>query len=275
MGLAIIGANSRLDTDTLTVSPVESANFPAINLFDDRAYTIFKPNATATTVTIKTDAGVGNTVDVDYFMALAHDFLDPASDGNGAVDIEFEHSANDAAWTPIFSETGIVDSKIICRKFTQVTDRYFRLSITRVATFIPSIGQLQWGKAVVFPAGSVLKGFDPQMEQVKNVTSRSQSGQILGAVRFYQERRANIKTKLLTNAFVRDETTGGFQDFWDNHGVLLKPFVYCWNSGNPGDFEKDSFFCQIDERKGIKRNIVTPVDTGFRDLSFSVIGVKE
>jgi len=275
MGSAIIGADSRLDTDTITLSPVENVNFPAINLFDDRLYTIFKPNATATTVTIKTDAGVGNTVDVDYFMALGHDFFDPASDGNGAVDIELEHSADDIGYTSIFSETGILDNKIILRAFTKVTNRFFRLSITRVATFIPSIGQLQWGKSVIFPAGSILKGFDPQMEAIKNVTSRSQSGQILGAVRFYQERKADIKAKLLTNAFIRDETLGGFQDFWDNHGVLLKPFVYSWNSGNPGSFEKDSFFCQVDERRGIGRDIVTPLDTGFRDLSFSVVGVKE
>jgi hypothetical protein len=275
MSGAIIGANSRLDSDTVVVSPVENTNFPAINLSDDRTYTIFKPTSASSTVTITTDAGVGNTVDVDYFMALAHDFFDPASDGNGAVDIEFEHSADDISYSSIFTETGILDNKIILRKFTEATNRYFRLSITRVATFIPLIGQLQWGKAVVFPAGSIHKSFDPQMEIVKNVTSRSQLGHILGAVRFYQERRADIKAKLMTNAFVRDETVGGFQDFWDNHGVLLKPFVWSWNAGNPGNFEKDSFFCQIDEKKGVRRPIVTPLDVGFRDLQFSVIGVKE
>ena len=275
MSGAIIGANSRLDSDTVVVSPVENVNFPAVNLSDDRTFTIFKPTSTATTVTVTTDAGVGNTVDVDYFMALAHDFFDPASDGNGPVDIEFENSADDISYSSIFTETGILDNKIILRTFTKATNRFFRLKITRVATFIPSIGQLQWGKAVVFPAGSINKSYDPQMEKIKNVTSRSQSGQILGAVRFYQERRADIKAKLMTNAFVRDETVGGFQEFWDNHGVLLKPFVWAWNAGNPGDFEKDSFFCQIDEKRGVKRPLVTPVDSGFRDLMFSVIGVKE
>jgi len=275
MGIAIIGADSRLDSDAVTVVPSENANFPASNLSDDRNYTVFKPGSTATSVTIKTDAGVGNTVDVDYFMSVGHDYFDPALDGNGAVDVKFEHSADDAAYTTLFDETGILDNKIILRSFTKATNRFFRLTLSRVATFIPSIGQLQWGKAVEFPAGTILKGYDPQTEMIRNVTSRSQSGQILGAVRFYQERRADIKAKLLTNTFVRDETLGGFQDFWDNHGVQLKPFVFSWNSGNPGNFEKDAFFCQIAEKKGIRRPIVTPIDSGFRDLSFSVIGVKE
>jgi len=270
----IFGADSRLDQDTLTTAPLASASFPTANLFDDRIFTLFKPSASSTEVIVKTDAGVGNTVDADYFMVVGHDFFDPAVDGNGALRVRFENSADDISYSTIVDINTATDNKIISRTFSKVTDRFFRLRLTRVATFVPSIGQTQWGKRVELPIGFE-PGFDPQEERIRSASTRSQTGNILGAVRFFTERSIRIRGRLILDSFIRDETTGGFQDFWDNHAALLKPFLFAWNPGNPGSFEKDALFAIIDSSQGIRRRLRTQLDVGFRDLEFAITGLKE
>lgn len=274
MANPIFGADSRLDTDTLTTTPTENVNFPDSNLFDDRVFTIFKPTSAATEVIIKTDAGGGNTVDVDYFMALGHDFFDPDEDGNGALRVRFESSTDDISYVTHVDVNLATDNQIILRTFTKVTKRFYRLKLTRGSSFIPSIGQLQWGARVEFPTG-VNVGFDPQEERLKSASTRSQTGNIVGAVRFFTERSIRIQGKLILDSFIRDETTGGFQDFWDDHASQMKPFVFAWNPGNPGNFEKDALFAVIDPRRGIRRPLRTQLDVGLRDIMFSITGVKE
>ena len=60
MGLPAFGADSLLDSDTLTVSPGEDSGFPKANATDDRIFTLFKWTGSAPFDLI-TDAGVGNT----------------------------------------------------------------------------------------------------------------------------------------------------------------------------------------------------------------------
>lgn len=274
MGNPIFGADSRLDTDTLTVTPVENASFPASNLSDDKTFILFKPDSSATEVTIETDAGVGNTVDVDYLMVIGHDLNDPDEDGLGAVKLEFQNSADGIGFSTILTITTVDDSKIILRTFTKVTDRFFRIRLTRGSAFIPAIGETQWGKRVELPVGFEV-GFDPQEERLRSASTRSQSGNILGSVRFFTQRDIRIRGRLILDSFIRDETLGGFQDFWDNHASLLKAFVFSWNPGNPGSFEKDSLFAIIDPSQGIRRPLRTQLDVGFRDLEFAITGQKE
>ena len=75
----------------------------------------------------------------------------------------------------------------------------------------------------------------------------------------------------MPSSFVRGE----FQDFWDNHASLGKPFLFLWNPGNPGSFEKDGIFTQVVVGSQVSRPLSTQVSNGLQDISFSVIGIKE
>jgi hypothetical protein len=273
----MFGADSALDDAApaaVTVSPAEDASFPAVNLNDDRVFTVFKPGSSGTTVDIKTDAGPGNTHKVDYLMVVGHDLDDPAQDGNGNVTLEFSRSPDDITYTPIIAGFAVTDRRIILRIFTQVDFRYYRLRLTRGSGFIPSIGQTQWGERVDVP-GFVRRNIDPEEERVKGRATRSQSGQIMGVVSTFSSRRWAVDIPLLANAWIRGESLGQFKHFWDTHAALGKPFVACWNPGNPGSFEKDAFFGVVDFGSGIRRPLQTPLDTGRRELQFTVMGVKE
>ncbi len=266
MGLPLFGADSLLDSDTLTSSPVAATAFPLANLNDDRVFTAFKPSATGT-LDIKTDAGVGNTSDVDYFGMVGHDLFT-----EGAT-ITFARSSDDISYTTIFTSTP-GDDKIILRGFDQETFRFFRLRITGAVAAV-SIGQLQWGTKVEVPFG-IEVGFDPLAEVVRMRQTRSQEGNILGSVATFAERRASIALRLMPNSFVNGTTVGDFLEFWDNHASIGKPFFWQWNAEEPPvNFEKDAFFAVIVNDVAISRPIVTPLDSGERDISFDIEGLKE
>lgn len=274
MGNPIFGADSRLDSDTITLNVASSASFPSTNLFDDRIYTVCKTASSTDNFEIKTDTGAANSQAVDYFMMVGHDLSDPNSDGSGACTVSFAWSNDDATYTSLFSVTP-TNNKIICRAFTQVTARYYRLGIVRGTNFIPSIGQLQWGQRVEAPYYGLPVGYDPQSETVKSSESVSQSGNVLGAVRHYSERKENIKLDLMPDSWIRGTSVSDFGYFWDNHASLMKPFLYAWNPGNPGSYETDAFFCKVEAGNMLGRKLRTPNAGGWRDVEFSVVGLKE
>lgn len=265
MGLPTIGADSLLDSDTLSASPAAAGGFPITNLHDDRVFTIFKPQTNAQ-LDIITDAGLGNTSDVDYFGMILHDLFT-----QGAT-LTFAHSPDNIVYTTVFTVVPS-DNLVIFRSFAAVSKRYFRARITG-ATAPVSIGELQWGTKVEVPFG-VPVGFDPDAEKLEVGFSRGQSGNIVGSFKRFISRRAALRLPLLTNAFVSGTTVGLFKEFWDNHGALGKGFFFCWNAGNPGSFEKNAFFGVVDFQAGIRRPLRTQLDVGFRDLEFEVVGMKE
>ena len=238
MGQPIFGADSLLDSDTVTSSESLKAGFPLANLSDDRIFTVTIPTSggSMTDWDIITDAGVGNTSDVDYFMMVGHNLFSQSVDS-----ITFASSPDNIVYTED----------------------------------VVAIGQLQWGTRVQLDAFIQVR-FDPQDEEIRGRFHRSQVGNIIGAISTFQERRGAIEIPLVLDSELRDTTSpGGFQDFWDNHASLLKAFVFAWNPGNPGSFEKDSFFCVVDASRGISRPTVTPNEGFRRDLSMLVIGLKE
>lgn len=272
MAVPLFGANSLLDSDTITVSPVEDTSFPTTNLSDDRAFTVFKPSSSASPVDVKTDAGVGNTSDVDYFMLADNDLSDPAQDGNGAVTLTFASSADDISYSTIFTVTPS-DDRLIARDFTKVTARFFRARFTRGTAFTPSLGELQWGTGVR-PNFPIRFPFDPNAERMRLNFNRSQNGNIIGSVQRFTERRISVALRLEPSSFVDDNTLGGFRDFWDKHASRGFPFLVWWNPGSPGSFELDAFFGMIDPGVPIRRASVTPLQNGFRDVNFDVVGLK-
>lgn len=265
MGLPTIGANSLLDSDTLTVSPGEDASFPKENATDDRVFLLFKWTGSAPFDLI-TDAGVGNTSDVDYFGLITHNLFTLTGT------LTFAQSADNISYTTIFT-VAPGDDLIIFRSFTKVTNRFFRLRITGTAS-PPEIGEVAWGTKVEIPFG-VPPGFDPQREEIDQNFNRSQTGNILGALHRFVSRRIPISIDLIPTAFITGTTLGLLKEWWDNDGGIGKPFFFGWNAGNPGSFEKDSVFGVADPRRGIRRPLATQLDVGFRDLQFEVIALKE
>jgi len=265
VGLPTFGADSLLDSDTLTSSPAADAGFPLANLKDDRVFTIYKPSA-AGTLDIQTDAGVGQTSNVDYFGMIGHDL-----NLRGAT-LTFQHSPLGSVWTTVFTVTPS-DDLVIFRSFTQVSKRFFRARITGAAAAV-AIGQLQWGTKVEMPYG-MASGFDPLAERSELGFNGSQTGNIVGSVHRFTERRAALRFPLVESTFVDGTTLGQFREFWDNHAGIGKPFFVSWNAGNPGSFEKDTIFGVADAEAGIRRPLATQLAAGMKDVEFEVMALKE
>lgn len=275
MANPIFGADSLLDDSTVTNTPSPSADtdFPFSNINDDRVFTVYKMGVSAGTLTVTSDAGVGNTRVVDYFMLIGHDLSDPASDGLGATLLEFQNSLDGISYSTIFSVTPS-DDKIIARFFAEVTDRFFRIRVTRGASFIASLGQLQYGKAVVVPFGMSVP-FDPNAEVINVRRNVSQSGNVLGSTENFTERIVEFAMILLPSSFVDGTALGEFRSFWDDHASTMKPFLFHWNPGNPGTFEKDAIFGTINPGSGVDRTLTTQLATGLRNLQLSMRALKE
>ncbi len=156
MGLPLFGADSLFDdTTVLTTVTSEESGFPRTNLSDDRRFTVYKPmSPVVDPIEIQTDAGVGNTNDVDYFGLTFHDLF------TQGASITFAQAALPGGpFTNIFPPSGsflVTDDKIILRTFTKVTNRIFRLTISGHGTKQFSIGELQWGLKVEVPFGDRL-----------------------------------------------------------------------------------------------------------------------
>ncbi len=265
--LPVFASDSLLDRNALTISPAAASGFPKERLFDDRTFVSFKFSATGT-LDIKTDAGVGNTEDVDYFGLIEHDLFTQGST------IVFASSPDDAVYTTIFTVVP-ADNLVIFRVFTKVTERFFRLRITG-STAAPSIGELQWGTRVEAPFHrDPSRGFDPLEEGINNGFERSQTGNIVGSVHRHVTRRADLRFRNLPFTFINGITIGLFREFYDNRASLGFPFFFSWNPDDPGSFEKDTFWAVLDTRAGVRRPLSTQLDTGFRDLQLTVVGQKE
>lgn len=273
----LFGEDSLLLTDTVIASEAAAAGFPVANLSDLRPWNVYKNASASTDMDVRTDAGAGNTSKVDYFMLAGHDLEDPADDGNGGVLLEFQHSDDGAAFTTIFSVTP-TKGTIIARGFAQLDKRFFRIRLTRAGSFVVSLGQLQWGRAVRLPGG-IETGFDPDAERLRGRFNQSQTGNFLGSVFHFRERIGRINVRLLTDTFIRGDSVGQFRDFWNNHAALFKPFLWHWNASDDDatdvTHEDQAFFALVDPGTPIGRTLATPLDKGFRNLTFTVIGLGE
>lgn len=276
MGAPLIGSNSRLDTDTTTFTEAAAAGTAEANITDDRLFTLYKMGLSDTSFQIVTDAGVGNTVDVEYFAMIGHDLNDPEVDGLGGCTLVFAQSADGAAFTTIFTISTVGSSKIIARAGPTVTNRFFRVTITRASAFQVSIGQLAWGKAVKFPDG-VPVGFDPNEDRIVSRTNVSQTGNLLGTTLQYIERRHEFRLDHVPGSFVNDATLGGFKNFLENAGEVGLPFLIMWNAEDDftdTTFETDSFWGRLDPGS-LGRALSTALATGRRNVGFAVVGLKE
>jgi len=279
MGVPTIGSDNILGDPTHTFNLVPAADplFPIANISDDRVSVGYKPGSAATEVRIEIDTAT--TENCDYFALVGHDLFDPAQDGLGPVDLRIERSDNGSSWNPVFGPSTVTSNKIIFLSTSTHTRRYFRLRLNRASAFIPTIGIMHFGKALEFPQGMKV-GFDPQQEKINSHINRSATGQILGGVQTYTQRKATIDFDFLTNDFIRDKadsfTVFGFRRFWDLHASLGRPFFFAWDPGASGsDFAQDAMFCSLEPNAQIQRPLRSSVDLGLRNLRFNVVAMKE
>ena len=287
MGSMLFGADSLLERNTLTVSVAADPDFPLSNLSDDRIFTKYKMGTAATELIIKTDAGVGIREFVSYTMIVGHDLSNPDGDGFGPVLVEKQNSEDDITYFGSFSVSP-TDNKIIARaSFTGgKLARFHRIRLTRGTAFKASIGILKLGTATRIGVGASV-GFDPNQERVEGQFAGSRTGNLMDPIRVFSSRRARVNLNLVPGSIINDTTApqpdpptleAGFRHFWDTHASKLRPFLFHWNIADfdqPGSFEKDAFFGVIDPAGGISRPLQTKLDSGFRDLRFTVIGLRE
>lgn len=276
MGTPLFGADNRLDQDTVILSAAADPDFPGSNLNDDRTYTVYRNNLATAGLNIVTDAG--SAVNVDYFMLAGHDLSDPNKDAAGAVKLTFQSSPDDIVYTTIFTVTPS-DNKLIARSFLPaVSERFFRIRLTRASAFKVNLGELQWGTGVRAPFGFEV-GFDPDAERLRARFNQTHTGNFVGSTVQFTERQADINLRIMPDSFVSDDTSpGGFRDFWNNHARLLKPFLFLWNPGTLATdvtHEPEAFFALVDPGQGIRRPLVTPLDKDFRDVRFRIVGLAE
>jgi len=280
MSTPVIGAqNHLLDTAlTITSTPAEDAAFPLSNASDHKQYTEFKPGSSVTEVLVTIDAGVGNTIDTDYFGIVGHDLFDPAEDGLGPVTYQLQRSDDASFWSTYIGGAVAASNNIIFSKSVTETRRAFRLRMTRGSAFIPTIGQLHIGKTVEFPYG-VRVGYDPQSEKHFSLFPSRQEGNIIVPLSRWIEKRATVDLQLLENTFVRDVTANGFQKFWEEHASKMLPFFWSWNPGlqniSTNPFEDDTIFGVVEPNTSIRRPMTTQNSNGLRSIRFSLIGLKD
>ena len=258
------GADNRLEQDTASCTPAAASGFPLVNLHDERTYTLFKFSSTATS-DVLTDAGSGKTASVDYLAILNHNLFTAGATATLSYSSDGVNYADYINVTP-------ADNFIVLRTFLVQTYRYWRLRITGGSVPI-QMGVAAWGKRVDLPYGP-MQGYDPQAMKINAKINQSQTGNFLGVVNSYAERRQTVGNQIIPDSYIRNMTApGGFGDFWENWASHIKPFFYIWTQDVT--YEKDGFYAIVDSSKDIQRPLATPVSTGYRNLSFDIVGLKE
>ena len=263
----------RTDLTGHTVTdPSAATDYPATRMRDDKDYIFWKAGGTGT-LNYDLDLGVGNDLAADFIAIISHNF------GTEGVSWEYLSGASNPASDSVIAAVSPSNDRIQCRAFDGATARrYHRIQLTNV-TADTIIGEVLLGRRIDFPYGvDPGIGFDPIAEVPRNRASRSENGNIIRTTSDFSERTSSWQFKMLANTFVGDETapTGGvpgFRWWWDNYGSKMGPSVFSWNPGNPGDFERDAIWGVADG--SVSRPLATQLDTGFRDVMFNIIGLKE
>jgi len=128
----------------------------------------------------------------------------------------------------------------------------------------PYIGIWWLGQSLDFPEG-IPWGSNPVAQKIVSNAQRSQTGQLLGAVRNYLQLRFDLRISYLPDDWIRDN----FEPFWQQAGSLLRPFFFAWDYEN---FEKDAFLASVPEDAVLDTPYTAP---NKRDLALTFVGVAE
>jgi len=246
---------SNILSSGVTATSTET-DYSVDNIYDLRPYMFWKATSNATQY-ITMD--YGSATSVDSLAISGHDF------GTQGSDISVESSPNNSDWTERMAAISPSDDTTIGKIFTTASVRYWRVKIDS-NTAAPKAGVIILGAKLLFPK-QVSIPHTLLTSSIEADDSISKSGHLLGATYRYSPLKINPTFKLITESFV----TGSFKTFWDDHGKLLKPFVWVLNTAD-SDYDQ-GYFVRLD-RGSTYTNMVKRLGRT-ESLSLRMVGVSE
>lgn len=200
-----------------------ASGYDALNIRDWRTYTLHK-FASAGTKYITVDCGAAKAA-----AALS---IHTHNLGTAAATVSVESSGTGAwAGEEVVRLAGFVppNDRIIIKAFTEASARYWRIKIVTASLAAQlAIGVL--APRLDFPEYLSVP-FTPYAERPIVESTRSRTGQLLGSVVQYYDRMHRVRFEDIAWSFVM----GDYKTFWEQHGSLLKPFIWAWDVTDHAD----------------------------------------
>lgn len=231
MAKPVIGYLSMLNLSTTTVTdPGTATGYDIDDIYDLKAYSLWKSSTTVRPIYIDIDTGAGGAT-ADY-IAIINSNLATL----GATVQVLSGAASPGA-SERLAATAVATDDVWYQGFTvAAAQRYWRVAITVAgASFAsaPIIGDMFLGMKTTLPE-YLAPSFDLYFKQVEISGSRSQAGHYLGGVIRGQTHRAVIEFGQAGAA--RASFTSDLNAFIDNHALLRKPFVFILDTDD-SDFD--------------------------------------
>jgi hypothetical protein len=247
------------DSDFATSS--SQAGFTALNTIDWRPYTYWKGELDSPWWI---ESSTAYTRTANCIVIYSHNFREVR-----IPVLWLQRSDDGTTWIDVWSRAldPLPNNRIIIAKFAEASARWWRLYFdTAYVTPVvaPYIGIWWLGQSLDFPEG-IPWGSNPIAQKIVSNAQRSQTGQLLGAVRNYLQLRFDLRISYLPDDWIRDN----FEPFWQQAGSLLRPFFFAWDYEN---FEKDAFLASVPEDAVLDTPYTAP---NKRDLALTLVGVAE
>lgn len=208
---------NRVSAATIT-SSAEDTGYPDDNVINWRDYVRWHASG-ANSYWIK--ANYGSQIAVTGFGISGHNL------NTCGARIKLEGSNNDADWTVIVAYITPSNDYTLARCFDSVTYQYYKITIDNNggSNFSPQLGIWFVGSYLEFPE-LIEQPFDPNRQRDNSSMQRGESGNILGIVNDWTERRLDVEFNFLTATWV--ETY--WIPFWNTY--RFQPFFFSWDYTN-------------------------------------------
>jgi hypothetical protein len=240
----------------IVTASTEAAGYDADNLKDWRQDLAWKGTGTAEQW-LKYDAG--SPISAQALVIFGHDLFTQS-----AANLVLEGSDNDSVYTPVITAFTPSDDGLIVKYFSQISYRYWKLTIPTGYTAAPTIQCLFIGNYLELET-FIHSGFDPNKYSIRTTAPISRGGKLLGMSKEMAVREFSITIGPLTDAWVR----GAFATFWNAHINTdnPKPFYFAWDATNAAG---DCFYCWL---PAPDHNV--PYNKTFRSMTLTMNGVVE
>lgn len=237
---------NRLNDGTPVASSTASGN--VLNLRDFRNYTWWAPASLPATVTVD----CGSAKAADYVLVYGHTL------GTNGNTFELHGSTDNFAASDVTVATKTpTDDNPFAVFFNSTSYRYWRYRISGGTA--PQLAIASHGARLEFPFPPD-DGFDPVARAVIGQTNRSEQGNPLGTVVYFEEWRQKLTFSNIGNSFVRNSWIPAWKAW-----LRSAPFVLAWDADNyPSDLQYAQASGAFDD----------PHHWGaLSDLSFEIFGV--
>lgn len=225
--------NPRIGYDNLVAdgslsSDQADSDFPVDNLGNGASYPPWKgENTNAQTVTVN----LGSSETIDYLGLARHNF------GTAGITYTLEQASSAGGpWSAVASSSPSDDTPIF-HQFAEVTDQYFRLSLTS-GSAIPELAVWYLGQVLVLERRIYVGHRPMKLNPRRRVsTGRSESGQFLGRVR----RAVQYEGSIEQNNIDPDWYRNNIEPFIEV--IDTTPFFFSWR---PSTYPDETMFCWSD-----------------------------